>query len=55
MKEKTVFLPEQRELIALAQRLELDGVVDELYEQFGSPEMYTDMTFEDKLKRCLES
>ena len=55
MKEKTVLLPEQRELIALAQRLELDGVVDELYEQFGSPEMYTDMTFEDKLKRCLES
>lgn len=54
MDKKVVLLNSQKSLLEQASQLRLDGFVNELEEQFTSPNLFTDMSLEDRLKRCFD-
>lgn len=50
-----ILLTEQKEVLQSLEALKLKGFADELYEQFTSPSIYSDLCYEQKLKRCIEA
>ena len=50
-----VLLPEQKEILTMIQENKLDGFYSEIVEQFSNEALFKDMSFEDRLKRCLEA
>lgn len=52
--KNVLLLTPQKELLQKAHDLKLEGVVNELYEQFTNPELFTDLSFEERVERCLD-
>ncbi|MDY6246589.1 MAG: ATP-binding protein [Succinivibrio sp.] len=53
--EQTIILPQQRGLLDKLSDLKLDGFNNELAEQYENIQLYQDMTFEERLERCLDA
>lgn len=54
MSNQVVLLKSQKQLLEQARKLKLDGIVNELEEQFSTPNLFTDMPLEERLKRCFD-
>ena len=52
---KTILLPDQKELLTSLKDIRLGGFADELLAQFENPALYQDLSFEERLKRCMDS
>lgn len=53
--DSIVLLPEQKSLLDKLEDLKLDGFYSELKQQFSTPQMYQDSTYEMKLNRCIDA
>ena len=52
---KAVLLPNQKDILTGLREIKLGGFADELLSQFENPTLYQDLTFEERLIRCMES